>query len=91
MSAYRIAIVGCGRISGNHAEAIARIDGLDLVAGCDQDAERARAFGELHGLPWFSSYEEMLRSVECDVVTIATPSGLHPAQGSSRRVPASTL
>ncbi len=81
MIAFRIAVVGCGRISVNHAEAIARIDGLDLVAACDQDAGRARAFGELHGVPWFLSYDEMLRSVDCDVVTIATPSGLHPAQG----------
>lgn len=81
MSAFRIAIVGCGRISGNHADAIARIDGLDLVAACDDNAERAQAFGELHGIPWFTSYEKMLASVECDVVTTATPSGLHPAQG----------
>jgi len=81
MSAFRIAIVGCGRISGNHAEAIKRVEGIDLVAACDENATRARAFGELYGVPWFSSYEEMLRSVECDVVTIATPSGLHPAQG----------
>ena len=39
----RIALVGCGRISRNHFDAIAQIDGLELVAVCDiVDATRAR-------------------------------------------------
>ena len=78
---FRIALVGCGRISKNHVDAIDRIDGLKLVAACDEDAERARALAEPRGIPWFTSYEEMLEKVECEVVTICTPSGLHPAQG----------
>jgi UDP-N-acetyl-2-amino-2-deoxyglucuronate dehydrogenase len=80
---FRIALVGCGRISANHFEAIKRIDGLDLVAVCDILEDRARKAGETNGVPWFRSYEEMLQKVECDVVTIATPSGLHPKQGVS--------
>jgi UDP-N-acetyl-2-amino-2-deoxyglucuronate dehydrogenase len=79
--AFRIALVGCGRISANHFDAIKRIEGLDLVAVCDVVEERARAAGEANGVPWFRSYAEMLRNVECDVVAIATPSGLHPEQG----------
>ena len=78
---FRIVLVGCGRISGNHAMAIRGIDGLELAGACDDNPDRARSFGELHGIPWFKSYEELLASVECDVVAIATPSGLHPAQG----------
>ncbi|MDO8502907.1 MAG: Gfo/Idh/MocA family oxidoreductase [Gemmatimonadaceae bacterium] len=78
---FRIALVGCGRISRNHVEAIARVDGLQLVAACDNDAARARAIAEPLGISWFTSYEKMLAEVECDVVTIATPSGLHAAQG----------
>lgn len=78
---FRVALVGCGRISRNHVEAIKRIDGLDLVAVCDIDPERARAAAEPLRIPWFTSYEEMLDKVDCDVVSICTPSGLHPAQG----------
>jgi len=78
---FRIALVGCGRISANHLEAIARIDGLELVASCDEIGERAKAVGETYGFPWFTSYERMLDETDCDVVTIATPSGFHPAQG----------
>ena len=39
----RIALVGCGRISRNHFEAIEKVDGLQLVAVCDVDEARATA------------------------------------------------
>jgi UDP-N-acetyl-2-amino-2-deoxyglucuronate dehydrogenase len=78
---FRIVLVGCGRIAKNHVDAIQRIDGLELVAACDASEERARAVAEPLGIPWYTSYEKMLAEVECDIVTIATPSGYHPAQG----------
>lgn len=77
----RIALVGCGRISASHVEAIARVDGLALSAVCDTVEDRARATGERAGVPWFTSYETLLAQAPCDAVAIATPSGLHPAQG----------
>jgi UDP-N-acetyl-2-amino-2-deoxyglucuronate dehydrogenase len=77
----RLALVGCGRISRNHVDAIARIDGLELVAVCDVVGERARAVSEAQDVPWFTSYEDMLATVESDAVVVATPSGLHPQHG----------
>jgi len=79
---FRVALVGCGRISANHFEALSKIDGLELVAVCDVVEERARAAGEAWNVPWFVNYEQMLAAVPCDVVTIATPSGLHPQHGA---------
>ena len=78
---FRIALVGCGRISRNHVDAISRIDGLELVAACDDNADRARDLAEPLGIPWFTEYEKMLADVESNVVSICTPSGLHPSQG----------
>ena len=78
---FRIALVGCGRISRNHVDAISRIDGIELVAACDDNADRARELAEPLGIPWFADYEKMLADVESDVVSICTPSGLHPSQG----------
>ena len=78
---FRIALVGCGRISRNHVDAVSKIDGLEIVAACDENEERARAVGESLGAPWFTDYEAMLKQVECEVVTIATPSAFHPLQG----------
>jgi UDP-N-acetyl-2-amino-2-deoxyglucuronate dehydrogenase len=80
-SNFRIALAGCGRISRNHIEAVSRIDGLQIVAVCDPSEERARATAEPLGIAWFTDYEEMLAKTACEIVTIATPSGLHPAQG----------
>src|SRR4026209_1197727 len=78
---FRIVLVGCGRIANNHVEAIKKIEGLDLVAACDADAARAKELAEPLGIPWFTSYEEMLEKVPSEVVAICTPSGLHPSQG----------
>jgi UDP-N-acetyl-2-amino-2-deoxyglucuronate dehydrogenase len=78
---FRIALVGCGRISANHVAAIEMIDGLELVAACDKIEERARGVSDPRKLPWFSDYEKMLSEVDCDAVAIASPSGFHPAQG----------
>jgi UDP-N-acetyl-2-amino-2-deoxyglucuronate dehydrogenase len=80
-SSFRVALVGCGRISRNHFEALAHLDGLTLSAVCDMDVDRARAAGEQQSVPWFRSYEDMLAHAPCEIVTIATPSGLHPEQG----------
>ena len=78
----RIALVGCGRISKNHFDAIRRVNGLDLVGVADIVPDRAHAASIAHGVPAFDSLESMLAGVECDVVTVATPSGLHPVHGA---------
>lgn len=78
---FRIALVGCGRISRNHFDAIAAVPGLRLTAVCDSAEERAREAGGAQGVPWFTSYEKLLREAPCDAVAVATPSGLHAQQG----------
>jgi UDP-N-acetyl-2-amino-2-deoxyglucuronate dehydrogenase len=77
----RIALAGCGRISRNHFDAIAKIDGLQLAAVCDIVPERAAEAGRRFGVPPFESFDEMIASVPCDAVSLCTPSGLHPKQG----------
>jgi UDP-N-acetyl-2-amino-2-deoxyglucuronate dehydrogenase len=78
---FRIALVGCGRISGNHVAAIDKLDGLDLVAVCDTELSRAEAVAQPRGIPAFRTLEDMLAGADCDLVAICTPSGLHPAHG----------
>lgn len=77
----RIALVGCGRISRNHFDAIGKIADLELVAVCDLIEERAQTAGAEFGVPAFSQLEHMLAAVSSDAVVIATPSGLHPQHG----------
>lgn len=75
------ALAGCGRISKNHIETLQELQkqGLaKLTACCDPVPERACAVAEQTGCQAFPSMEAMLAEAPCDVVTICTPSGLHP-------------
>jgi UDP-N-acetyl-2-amino-2-deoxyglucuronate dehydrogenase len=77
----RFALVGCGRIAQNHFAAIKQhAQRAELVSVCDTDPKALAAAAETTGAAPFSSLASMLRATTADVVTIATPSGLHPAQ-----------
>jgi UDP-N-acetyl-2-amino-2-deoxyglucuronate dehydrogenase len=78
---FRIALVGCGRISQNHLDAIAKVDGLELCGVCDSDESRATEAAAKWGVPHFTNYPQMLAKSDADVIAICTPSGLHSAQG----------
>lgn len=77
----RIAIVGCGRISGKHFDAIAKhTDDLELIAVCDTDPERLERAVALSGVDGYSRLDLLLSESDADLVVLCTPSGLHPAQ-----------
>ena len=77
----RFALVGCGRISANHIAALAEHRGrAELVAVCDTDAARLQAAADKTGAAGFPSLQALLASSDADIVTLATPSGLHPQQ-----------
>ena len=59
----RVAVVGCGRISHNHFDAIAKIPELELVAVADIDVGRAEQEGAARGVPAFGSLDAMLGAV----------------------------
>ena len=68
----KIALVGCGRISKKHLEAIEK-NNLKLVAVCDIDIKKAKKFN----VPYYKNYKEMLKKEDIDIVSILTPSGMH--------------
>ena len=75
----RIAILGCGRISDNHFHAIKKHSSdIDLVAICDTDKEKVKQASEKTGAKGHTDLEEMLSKEKLDMVTVATPNGLHP-------------
>ena len=77
----RFALVGCGRISANHFEALAaHPDDAELVGVADIDATALqRAMAVTHA-PGFPSLTHLLAGTTPDVVILATPSGLHASQ-----------
>lgn len=76
--AVRFAILGCGRISTSHLDAIKNAPGAELAAVCDIDEEKARHAALQYGLKqWYTHFEDMLCKEAIDVVCICTPSGMH--------------
>ena len=74
----KMAILGCGRISKNHFEAIqGHKDNLELVAVCESNPEGLERAMTATGVPGFNSVDELLANSDADIVTICTPSGLH--------------
>jgi predicted dehydrogenase len=77
-SHVRFALIGCGRVSAKHVDAIASAADAKLVAVCDVDPDRARAVAEAADVPWFTGIDEMLAAVpDVDVVHVLTPTGYH--------------
>lgn len=82
MARIRAALVGCGRISGNHLEALQELaDKVELVGVCDEIRERAEVAAGDTGAAVYEDYATMLDETRPDFVSICTPSSLHPAMG----------
>jgi UDP-N-acetyl-2-amino-2-deoxyglucuronate dehydrogenase len=79
----RFGLVGCGRISSNHLQAISNYpDEAEIVALCDIDPVALEIACLKTGVGGFTNLSEMLSSAEMDAVILSTPSGLHSSQAS---------
>ncbi len=82
MKKVRFAVIGCGGIANRRAiPGMLASDRIEIVAVMDKAADIAKAVAQEHGFAhWFDDAEEMLRSVPCDAVYIATPVFCHYEQ-----------
>ncbi len=77
----RVAVVGCGRIAQRHFEGLAaHADSMELAAVCDNRQDILAEHVARHRVKGYKNYEELLRSGDCDLVSLCTPSGLHAEQ-----------
>ncbi len=81
----RFALVGCGRISANHFEALRQHrERAELVAVCDNNPAALAAAVAKTGAKGYASLDALLAQdgsgTDADIVTLSTPSGLHPRQ-----------
>lgn len=70
-----VALIGCGRISQRHVEAIQANSGVRIAAVCDINPEKAKTLGTLLDVPYFEDFRK-LKGI--DIAAVLTPSGLHP-------------
>jgi UDP-N-acetyl-2-amino-2-deoxyglucuronate dehydrogenase len=77
----RFGIVGCGRISDRHIQALeAHADDAELVAVCDVEPVRLKGAVSGTGARAFGDLQTMLAQSSAEVVVLCTPSGLHSKQ-----------
>jgi predicted dehydrogenase len=70
-------ILGLGAIAEHHVKAINEITGCRFAGGFDILPGKAAAFCEKHGGKPYEDLSRFLTDKDIDIVTIATPSGLH--------------
>ena len=83
----RFALAGCGRISQNHFDAIAKhSDHAELIAISDTDRRALDAAAARTGAKAYLSFSDMCEQLKqdnsTDCIVLATPSGLHPRQAT---------
>ena len=52
----KLALIGCGRISGHHSRSIVSLDGVDLVGVCDLDIKKAQTYSDEFGVKAYENY-----------------------------------
>ena len=82
MDKVNFALIGCGRISDRHFEAIANIPEAEIIACCDIIESRAIEASKKYKVSkYYTDYKEMLDKEEVHAVLICGPSGLHSEMG----------
>ncbi len=75
----RYALVGCGRVAPSHIKA-AKANGVDIVALCDMNLDKAKKFAlanQVENVRLYEDYKVLLSEEQLDFVAIATSSGSH--------------
>jgi predicted dehydrogenase/nucleoside-diphosphate-sugar epimerase len=74
----RIGIVGCGKVAEYHTRFIKALNTAQLIAVADVNEEAARRFAQTYGIPnVHATLDELLDSVEFDVLHVITPPAYH--------------
>jgi len=87
MNKLKLALIGCGRISGNHIKAILdNYSDIELVAVCDVKRDKAETkvikytiekWGLVKEPKVYSDYKQMIKQENIDICSICTESGYH--------------
>lgn len=76
----RLGFAGCGRISKQHFDALKQHhENIEVVAVCDPKKDKGTTAAQLFNAHCYTDLSDMLTKEKLDLVTIATPNGLHPS------------
>lgn len=77
MKTYGFGLIGCGRISKNHLEAICRLPQASLEAVSDTKSEVLECCVKQFSCRGYAEYRQLLQDERVDIVNICTESGFH--------------
>ncbi|MFH1332800.1 MAG: Gfo/Idh/MocA family oxidoreductase [archaeon] len=78
MEMVRVALVGCGRISAKHVNALEECKDVKIVAVCDIRHGRAQILAAKLGCNCYFDHLELLEKEGFDLIDICTPNDTHP-------------
>ena len=75
----RFAIVGCGRVSSRHINALKKNPNAELIAICDINQSKLNRIKRKNKIKYsYNNLDDLLNNKEVDIISICTPSGIHP-------------
>ncbi|ESP87351.1 Gfo/Idh/MocA family protein [Candidatus Halobonum tyrrellensis] len=77
----RYGVVGVGGYGSTHAEAVASVEGAEVVAGAATSESSVRPFAATYDATGYTDHAEMLAAEDLDAVSVCTPSGTHAEVG----------
>ena len=79
MNRLRVAVIGVGALGRHHARIVSELEGVELVAVADSQAERGQDVATKHQTRWVADYRELLDKRLVDAVSVVVPTVAHRA------------
>ncbi len=80
-SPFDIALVGCGQVAAKHVSALDALgDAFRVIGAVDPNPDALRHTSKALNTPGFETLEALLKEHRPNLVSLATPTGLHPHQ-----------
>ena len=77
MNRLRVAVIGVGALGRHHARILGELDGVELAAVADSNAERGQEIAAKHHSRWVADYRELLNKKLVDAVSVVVPTLAH--------------
>jgi predicted dehydrogenase len=77
MADLKVGFVGAGGNARGHMQRVSAVEGVDITAICDVDAERANTAAGEYGAKAYTDYMELLNNEELDALYVSIPPFAH--------------
>jgi UDP-N-acetylglucosamine 3-dehydrogenase len=77
----RVGLIGLGAMGRNHLRVLSDLDGVELVAVCDQARDVVGHASQKLSIPGYSSWNEMLERERLEAAVVAVPTRFHLEAG----------